>query len=115
MSVVCLLFAIPTHAHAPTFELKPVETGKGTFVLPRDLETVVRWVINCESGGDPKAVGDHGTSFGLVQINLPSHPEISREQAEDPVFALKYLQTELKAGRGNQWTCYRLYKQQGSL
>jgi hypothetical protein len=32
-------------------------------------------VARAESGGRPEAVGDAGTSFGLWQINLPSHPQ----------------------------------------
>lgn len=42
-----------------------------------------------ESGGNPKAVGDQGTSYGLWQIHLPAHPDVSVACAEDPVCATK--------------------------
>lgn len=41
-------------------------------------------VALAESGGDPAAVGDQGTSFGLWQIHLPAHPEVSQACALDP-------------------------------
>lgn len=63
--------------------------------------------VNGESGWNPKAVGDNGTSFGLVQIHLPSHPSITREQAEDPVFALNYIVDAFLRGEERQWTCWR--------
>lgn len=68
---------------------------------------IVRAIIKCESGYNPNAVGDGGKSFGLVQIHLPSHPNITKEQAVNPEFAIKYLTSELSAGRGKAWTCYR--------
>ena len=78
-------------------------------------------VIKCESGYDPMNEGDynlgpHGiytpglgmTSFGVVQIHLPDHPEITKEQALDPVFSVDYLAEQIALGRGRQWTCYRI-------
>lgn len=41
-------------------------------------------VALAESGGRPDAVGDGGTSFGLWQIHLPAHPEVSQACALDP-------------------------------
>lgn len=52
------------------------------------------------------AVGDYERSFGPVQIHEPAHPEITREQANDPDFAINYLASEIAAGRGNKWSCY---------
>jgi len=68
---------------------------------------IIANVINCESTSKVNAVGDGGRSFGLVQIFLPAHPEISKEQALDPVFAVDYLAKELSLGRGSAWTCFR--------
>ena len=66
-------------------------------------------IIQCESSGNPKAkhISKKEQSYGLVQINRLAHPNISITQAEDPNFAIGYLATELKAGRGSQWTCYK--------
>ena len=63
-------------------------------------------VIRCESQGNPKAIGDHGTSYGLVQIHMPAHPEITKEQAFDPEFAVDYLAKEISYGNGKIWSCY---------
>lgn len=72
--------------------------------------SVVRAVIACESTWNIKAVGDGGHSHGLVQIHEPSHPEITREQAQNPWFAVDYLAKEISKGNGNQWTCFRHLK-----
>jgi len=70
-------------------------------------EDIVNWVVKCESGYIFNAVGDYGQSHGLVQIHLPSHPQVSKEQAYDTDFALEFLTRNLKEGNGRMWTCYR--------
>ena len=52
------------------------------------------------------AVGDYERSFGPVQIHEPAHPNITREEAVDPDFAIGYLASEMSAGRGKKWSCY---------
>lgn len=44
-------------------------------------------------------------SWGLAQIHLPSHPNITKEQATDPDFALNYIAEHL--GRDDNWSCYK--------
>ena len=70
---------------------------------------IMRDIVKCESGYDPKANGDHGTSHGLVQIHkVPGlHEDITEEQAHDIDFSLNFLAKNLKAGEGHIWTCYR--------
>lgn len=68
--------------------------------------TEVYKIIQCESGWNVDAIGDHGTSYGLVQIHLPAHPEITVEEAEDPRFAVDFLVSNLKSGNGHLWSCY---------
>ena len=70
-------------------------------------EKTLHRVIKCESGYKENAVGDGGKSFGLVQIHLPSHPEITKTQALDRVFAIEYLAKNVSKGNGKIWTCYR--------
>lgn len=65
-------------------------------------------IVACESGGDPNAVGDGGQSYGLVQIHLPAHPQITKAEASDPLFSLEFLAQNLKAGAGHLWSCYDL-------
>jgi hypothetical protein len=83
---------------------------------------VAQAVAKCESGYNvsvqskhrytesnvPKGykVGDREQSFGLVQIHLPAHPSISKEQATDPEFAAEFLVKNLSQGKGSMWTCY---------
>lgn len=53
-------------------------------------------MIDYESGWDPNAVGDNGTSFGLAQIHRPAFPNISRTEALDPRFALDFTARMLR-------------------
>lgn len=64
--------------------------------------------IQCESRFNPNAVGDHGKSFGLSQIYLPAHKNITKEQALDPIFSIEFMAKSFKQGKQNMWTCTRL-------
>lgn len=46
-------------------------------------------------------------SWGIVQIHLPSHPTISKQQALQPEFALEWMVKQFSNGKAKQWTCYR--------
>ena len=73
---------------------------------------VVR-TIQCECSFNPNAIGDNGTSFGLAQIHLPAHPNITKEQALDPKFAIEFITSEFQKGNQWKWTCYKkLYPNQ---
>lgn len=54
------------------------------------------------------SAGDQEQSYGLAQIHLPSHPEISYNEAIDPVYAVEFIASQLAKGRGSQWSCYNL-------
>lgn len=75
-------------------------------------EFVLRQVIWHESNYELNAKGDfydgQWNSFGLSQIHLPDHPNVSKEQATDPHFAIEFMAKNLKNGRGKMWTGYRL-------
>jgi hypothetical protein len=66
--------------------------------------SLFRRLIQQESGWNPDAYNPSGAT-GLVQIHLPSHPDISAEQARDPAFALgwgaRYLATQKR--RFGRW------------
>ncbi len=62
--------------------------------------------IQCESQYRIDAVGDHGTSFGLVQIHLPAHPDVSQKQALDPDFSVKWMAEHWYEKR--IWSCARI-------
>lgn len=63
--------------------------------------------IQCESTFNPDAIGDGGHSFGLSQIHLPSHPTVTREQALDEEFAIKFMAEQFSKGNARAWTCWR--------
>lgn len=50
--------------------------------------------------------GSREKSYGLVQIHLPDHPEISYEQAIDPNFAVEFMAQQFAEGNGKIWSCY---------
>jgi hypothetical protein len=99
-------------------ELWAIATAKG---LPeakiRQIEVVIGGnpahpspiCPNGESNWDPSAIGDNGDSAGLVQINAPAHPEITREQALNPTFALNFIVDEFLSNNEWKWTCYKAY------
>lgn len=69
--------------------------------------------LRCESHFNPNAIGDNGTSFGLAQIHLPAHPNITKEQALDPKFAIEFITSEFQKGNQWKWSCYKkLYPNQ---
>lgn len=55
--------------------------------------------------------GDQELSFGLAMIHLPSHPDVTKEQAQDPDFALRWMVDEFAQGHEWQWTCWRSFYQ----
>lgn len=63
-------------------------------------------VAICESGLNPAAVGDHGQSFGLFQIHLKSHKDVTREQALDPLFAVEWAAKKFLVAP-QIWACYK--------
>lgn len=70
------------------------QQAASAYGLPLEI---LDMVISHESSWDPNAVGDQGTSFGLAQIHLPAHPDVSREQADNPTYAIFWTAKELGA------------------
>ena len=64
-------------------------------------------VIACESNWDINIVGDFGTSFGLMQIHLPAHPDITQAEADDPIWAMNWAADQWSKGNAHIWTCAR--------
>lgn len=51
-----------------------------------------------ESGMNPGAVGDNGKSFGIFQIYLVAHPQVTAAQAKDPDWAARFMLPAYEAG-----------------
>lgn len=71
--------------------------------------------INCESefvSGQsriPNKTGPNGRedSWGIAQIHLPSHPDVSKEEALDPSFSIEWMIKKWAEGKAGRWTCAR--------
>lgn len=59
--------------------------------------------------------GSQEKSYGLVQIHLPDHPEITKEQAQNPDFAVSFMASEFSTGHASAWSCWRLLKKNGKI
>ena len=46
-------------------------------------------------------------SFGVAQIHLPSHRELTIEQITDLDFAVEFMAKEFAKGNAKIWSCYR--------
>lgn len=51
--------------------------------------------------------GVRENSWGLAQINLDAHPNITKAQATDPFFAADYITKEFSVDEQTQWTCWK--------
>lgn len=107
-----LLFSQPIIYTAPPSEVviieRTLEDKVGFYANKYNVSSeVMLKVIDCESRGVETAVGDGGDSHGLVQIHLPSWPEITQEQAINPGFALDFMAKRFSEGRYSLWSCYR--------
>ena len=79
-------------------------------------------VITCESQWNVTALGDGGTSFGLVQAHKPwtkdnpytdEDESFTKEQAYDPVFAINWMADMWAEDEYRQWSCYGIREKAG--
>lgn len=103
-AIAAAALLLPRLAHASTLDIaRMIATAAEKHGVDPD---VMYTVIFCESGLNPNAVGDGGTSFGLAQIHSPAHPDITILQALDPEFSIEFMAKEMAAGRSWKWTCW---------
>lgn len=74
-------------------------------IEPELGNTLIR-LAHCESTLNPDAVGDEGNSYGLFQIFLKWHPDVTQEQAQNIEFATKWTANKIRQGQGDLWTCW---------
>jgi len=85
-----------------------LETAEKYHVNARDMEDV----INCESQGSTTVqshVYRHGkreNSWGLAQIFLDAHKDITKEQAINPTFAIDFMAKEFAQHHQYLWSCW---------
>lgn len=77
------------------------------FVKVIECETMHSWDPFIQSTYPNERDGGRELSFGLVQIHLPDHKNVSKEQAQDPEFAFEFMADYWDQGQENQWSCYR--------
>jgi hypothetical protein len=70
--------------------------------------------IQCESMGSTtiqshwrRPDGSREQSYGLAQIYLPAHPHVTKEQAQDPQFAIDFMAKHFAQGRQGMWSCWK--------
>jgi hypothetical protein len=94
-----------------TWTPEEVEQEAWLVAVAHDLDPeLFRAVVSCESSFVKDAVGDAGMSHGAVQIHLPSHPTVTKEQAHDPEFALNWMAERWQEGSEWMWSCYQIVK-----
>lgn len=52
--------------------------------------------------------GEREKSFGVSQIHLPAHPEISYEQATNMEFSIEFMAKEFSKGNQKIWSCWKI-------
>lgn len=52
--------------------------------------------------------GVRENSWGLAQIHLPDWPGVSRAEAQDPEFAIRFMAEKFATGGAPLWSCWRL-------
>lgn len=78
-----------------------------------DCETAGTWKEDVQSNYKYKKgalKGQRELSFGLAQIHLPDHKEITKAQAKDIDFALDFMAGNIKDGNIGIWSCNKLIK-----
>jgi hypothetical protein len=104
---------IPFHQVAIT-PPETLEEKADRYALKYEIATsTLRNLVYYESRWNPNAIGDHGCSHGLVQINLCAHKSVTKEQATDPDFALDFAASHIAKGEEYMWTpcnCFGLVK-----
>ena len=120
IAVVLLLFcATSTYAQAPNSPIwdKTIRQQIEYFSEIYGVDpNIVDKVIDCESGGDHKAIGDGGRSKGVAQIQGPTWKDLEQkfnvQYEEDLNYMSQFDQLKLTTwsianGEGRRWTAYR--------
>jgi hypothetical protein len=69
-------------------------------------ETSHTWRADIQSGYHYPQ-GGREQSFGLAQIHLPDWPDVSRKEAMDAHFAIRFMAEKFGKNQGRLWSCYK--------
>lgn len=120
VAVVVLLTGYPKPIIAD--QLSPIQTNKEIveslvtkYAAQYDVSAYrMNVVLACEDStyefdrqSDYVALSGREKSFGVAQINLPSHADITYAEATDPNFAVEFMAKEFSLGHAYEWSCYR--------
>ena len=110
------LVVVAAHAQGGSSPVTGNRLGKMTFAEIRALAVTTGFpdpdtaaaIAMAESGGFPHVIGDAGSSFGLWQVNIPSHPGYSGDELIDPTKnALAAFRISKSGTDFAPWTTYR--------
>jgi hypothetical protein len=101
-----------------TEDLKTIarNTAVSEGFSPRKVEELLG-TIDCETKGtwNPKIQseyiqknGEREDSWGLAQIHLPDWPDISKQDAQNPFFAIHFIVSKFKMHQESKWSCWNL-------
>jgi hypothetical protein len=90
--------------------VKYAEVLRRYDISEKDIETILR-VLKCESSfvSEQSRIYKNGVrepSFGIAQIHLPSHPDVTKEQALDEEFSIHWTAKKWVGGF-RSWSCYK--------
>lgn len=107
----------PVVSHMAVYSTTTIEALVRTVQAQYDLSGSFYTTLKCESAGwqneqsqVPHAAGPNGLedSWGVAQIHLPDHPDVTKTEALDPIFAVPWAAKEFATGHANLFTCYNL-------
>ena len=113
LAIIGSITFVPARATSQTIPLPALPTATTTiagYIQEYATEysvsaSLLNRVILCESGGDPTAVSPT-KDYGVAQINIASWG-ISKEQAFDPDFSIKFMAHQFSIGGAHWWVCYK--------
>ena len=98
---------VPSALKAKNSETKSIEDTIRTIAKSEMVDTELAVAIaKCESGLNPTAINtntDGSRDRGLFQINEKYHPEVTDQQAFDPIFSTQFFCKAFKAGHLSWW------------
>jgi hypothetical protein len=83
------------------------EIAKEMGLAQWEIDRAVR-IGFCESGLRTTAVGDGGKSYGVWQIHLGYHPNLSKEFASNLETSTRWSLNMMHKGYWNRWSCNRI-------